>query len=218
MQAAAIPMIISALGTAATIKGAADQRKDQRSILNRQMERQEATSKDSAEQVLQEGQRYTQDARQQALADAENQTFEQTQADIQGAGGADISTAADAGAQSDDFLKTKAARAIDEGTRLTSIAREAAKSRAPGQLRMDDSLSMAKMAGNLGHMWGGTKNLAGANSLDAQNVQEPVYGGLGKIATAMGGAMSSGGYGQAQGALANPYNRGGFAGINFGAR
>jgi hypothetical protein len=53
--------------------------------------------------------------RQQGLQHAETRP-RQTQADLQGAGGAAINAAADAGNVSDDFLKTKAARAIEETT------------------------------------------------------------------------------------------------------
>jgi hypothetical protein len=203
MQAA--PLIVAALGTVATISAEQRAANDRRKILNQQLERTDAASKNAAQQALQEGQRFTQDNREQGLQQAEDKGYQQTQADLQGAGGASIAGAADAGNVSDDFLKTKAARAIDEGNRLTSIARETAKARAPGQLRMDDSLSMANLAGNLQDLWGTTRNMAGANSLDAQSVRPPAYGSLGKIATAAGGAMGS--YGQTSG-----------GGINFGAR
>lgn len=217
-----IPLLISAAGTAASISAEEKQKSDQRAVLNRQLERDDQATKNSTQQVLQEGQRYDMSNRQQGLQDAENRTFGQTQADLQGAGGATINAAADAGNVSDDFLKTKAARAIEENTRLTDAAREAARTRAPGQLHMDDSLSMANLAGNLQNLWGTTKNLASANGMDAQSVQAPGYGHLGKVATAVGGAMASNGYGRtdATGMPPNPYATGPYrrTGINFGAQ
>lgn len=211
-----IPLLIAAGGTALSMSATEKQEADKRKVLNRQMERDDQASQKSTEQALQEGQRFTQDAREQGLQEAEDKTYAQTQADLQGAGGATINAAGDAGAVSEDFLKTKAARAIEETTRLSQAAREAAKVRAPGQLHMDDSLSMARMAGNLQNLWGTTQNMARANGMDAQSVREPGYGNLGRVATAVGGAMAAGGYGQTAGTTPpNPYYR---AGINFGAR
>jgi hypothetical protein len=222
---AILPLLVSAAGTAATISAEQKQQDDQRRILNRQMERNDQATKNSTQQVLQEGQRYDMSNRQQGLQDAENRTFAQTQADLQGAGGAAITGAADAGNVSDDFLKTKAARAIEENTRLTDAAREAARTRAPGQLQMDDSLSMANLAGNLQNLWGTTKQMASANGLDAQGVQAPGYGNLGKVATAVGTSMASNGYGQTAAADGgsyppNPYATGPYrrSGVNFGAK
>jgi hypothetical protein len=198
---------------------------DKRSILNRQLESADKATERSAQEVQQEAQRYGQDARMQGLEQAEQKIYGQTQADLTGAGGASIATAADNANVSEDYLKTKAARVIGETTRLTDVAREAAKHRAPGQLGMDDSLSLAGMSGRLGSMWGSTRNVARANSLDADSVEAPAYGALGQIATAAGGAAAANGM-RAQGAGVmppNPYATGPYAsrpagGINFGAR
>lgn len=202
---------LSAAGTVAQMQAAEDERNQKRQILNRQLERDDQASQKSNEQVLQEGQRYAQANRQQGLQDAEDQTYKQTQADLQGAGGANIGTAGEAGNVSEDFLKTKAARAIDEGNRLTQVARETAKSRAPGQLQMGDSLSMANLAGNLQNLWGTTKNMSGATNLDAQDVSMPMYGQLGKVASAvapLAGAQQSGVSWDADGSYARKYGRG----------
>lgn len=219
----ALPMIIAAAGTVASMSAQQQQAREQRGILNRQLERDEQATNKSTAMVQDEGQRFSQQARQEALQGAEDKTYQQTQNDLSGAGGANIAAAASAGNVSDDFLKTKAARAIEEGTRLTSIAREAAKARAPGQVQMDDSLSLADLSGNLQNLWGSTKNMARANGMAASSVQEPGYGALGKIATAVGGGLAASGYGQTTGMEGgippNPYVTGPYrAGINFGAR
>lgn len=217
-----VGLILSAAGTAASVSANEEAKDDRRSLLNRQLEATEKTTDKSIDLVQQEAQRYGQQARMDGLKQNEQKAFDQVQADIAGAGGASIATAADNANTSDDFLKTKAARAIDEGTRLTSIAREAAKSRAPGMLNLDDSLSMAGMQGRMGSMWGSRKNLAGANSMDAEAVEAPAYGALGTIATAAGGAMAARGTAaNNRGVMPpNPYATGPYAtsGINFGAR
>lgn len=200
----ALPLIISAAGTAATIYGEQEQRQQQRDVLNRQLARDDAASQQSNQQVLQEGQRYTTANRQQALQDAADKTYGQMQTDLAGAGGADIGTAANDANVSNDFLTTKAARAIEEGQRLTDIARETAKARAPGQLQLLDSQSMANLAGNLQNLWGTTKNMAGATNLDAQGVTLPAAGQLGKVASAVGAGMAYGGYGQGAGVQWDP--------------
>ncbi len=227
MQAAPLiaeyaPLILAGAGTALQMSAAQKQQEDQRRVLNRQFERDDEAAAKSTQEALMEGQRYAQPAREQALQEAEDQTYAQTQADLQGAGGATINAAGDAGNVSEDFLKTKAARAIEETTRLSDAAREAAKARAPGQLQMDDRLSMARMAGDLGSLWGTTKNMATANGMEAQSVEQPGYGNLGKVASAVGSGMAYGGYGQGEPDTGVPPNpnvpRRRPAGINFGAR
>jgi hypothetical protein len=210
------PLIMSAVGTAATMMASKEQADDRRSILNRQLQETEKATDKSIDMVQQEGKRFDQQARLDAMKQAEDKTFDQTQTDIAGAGGAALPAAAGAGNVSEDFLKTKAQRAVEEGSRLTSIAREAAKARAPGMLNFDDSLSMARLQGDSRNLWGSTRNLARANSMDADSVEAPAYGALGSIASAIGGGMAKGGFGQqsTSGVPPNPYAK--QAGINFG--
>jgi hypothetical protein len=186
-------MIIAALGTAASIAAEREQANDRRAVLNRQFERDEQTTNKATGLVEDQGQRYNAENRLQGLQDREQENYAQAQADIDGAGGASIGTAATDANTSSDFLKTKAARTIEEGTRLSSIARAAAKYRAPGQLQMDDSLSNAGLANSISNLWGSNQGMGRATTLDAQNVQQPLYGSLGRIATAVGGAMGSSG-------------------------
>jgi hypothetical protein len=230
----AIPMLIAAAGTAATIAGQRQQERKQRQILNQQLDRESQATDKTAQMVQDEGQKYTMANRQDALAQTEQKAYDQSQADLNGAGGTNIATAADNANVSDDFLKTKAARAVDEGNRLTAVAREAAKARAPGMMNLEDSLSMAGLAGNLQNTWGTVKNMGAASGLDAQSVQLPGYAQLGKIATAVGGAMGSSGFGQPSsqtgmegGIPANPFATGPYrsgvgyqsgSGVNFGGR
>lgn len=208
-----LPYIIQAAGTAATLHGQNKAAQERRDILNQQVARNTQATDKAIGMTMDQATRYAAPARTDALAQNEQKSYDQTQADIQGAGGAAIPVAASAGNVSGDFLKLKAAKAVEEGQRLTAMAREAAKARAPGMLGLDDSISMADTMGNVRSLMGTTRNMANANTLDAQAVQDPAYAGLGKIATAVGTGMAAGGFGrQRPGVPPNPN----VSGINFG--
>lgn len=179
-------LLLSGGGTALQMMAQRDQADERRAVLNRQLERDKAATDRAAQMVQNEGQNFSAQARQQALADQEQRTFDQSQSDIQGAGAGVVNTAAGNGAVSDDFLRDKAQRQVDEGDRLTAVARAAAKSRAPTQLATTDALRRANLAGELQSLWGTTKNMGSANSLDAQSVEAPLYGTLGGIASSVG--------------------------------
>ncbi|APW37167.1 hypothetical protein RD110_08110 [Rhodoferax koreense] len=183
-------MLLSGGGALLQNQAQQDQADEKRQILNRQMERDNAATDKATALVQTEGQNYGMDQRNQQLAANEDKAYQQAQTDIAGAGGALVDTAGDAGNVSADFLKDKASRTIDEGTRLTSIAREAAKNRSAGGLMNDDALRRAGLAGNLQNLWGTTKNMDSATRNDADSVQTPGYGLLGSIASAAGGAMA----------------------------
>lgn len=220
-------LLLSGVGTAMQMSAQRDAQKERRSILNRQLEETDRATDKSLDMVQQEAKNFDQQSRLEQMQQAEAKGFQQAQADMQGAGGggAVLSTATEAGNVSDDFLKTKAAQAITEGNRLTAIAREAAKTRAPGRMRLDDSLRMAALSGDLENVWGGARNIARSNSLDAQAVQEPGYGALGSIASAIGTGMGMRAMNTptaTPGVPPNPYVTGPYrtapAGINFGGR
>lgn len=175
-------------GTALQMKAAEDQKDERRSILNRQLERDDAATSKAIQLVQDESGQYNMPNRLDAIQKQEDQTYQQINTDMQGAGGAMVDTASDAGNVSEDFLKTKAARAVDEGSRMTSIAREAAKARAPGSMLSEDALRRAGMAGNLQNIWGTNSNMGRATGQDAEGVEAPIYGNLGKIASTLGSA------------------------------
>lgn len=208
-----LPYIVQAVGTAATVHGQNKAAKERRAILNAQMERERQATDKSVDLVMNEANRYAMPARTEALTANEGKTYDQIQADLQGAGGAAISTSTNSPNVSKDFLTTKALRTIEEGQRMTAMAREAAKARAPGMLGLDDRISMADTGGQVRHTLGAARNLNDASGLAAQAVQDPAYAGLGKIATAIGSGMAAGGYGKPRpGVPPNPYA----SGINFG--
>lgn len=191
-----IAMAIAAGGTALQMSAQQDAADERRATLNRQLERDDQSQNKAIDLVQKEGQNYGMDERLKAMKGQEDQTYAQTQADMQGAGGSLVNTSADAGNVSEDFVRGKAERAVTEGSRLTSIAREAAKARAPSSMMSEDALRRAGMAGSLQNTWGANTNMARATGIDAQNVQEPGYGALGAIASSIapsvGGMMGKG--------------------------
>lgn len=221
----AAALAVSLAGTGLQMMDARSQQKQQRSILNRQMERNEEATDKAVDMVQDEAQNFDSQSRMDQMRQAQNKTYAQTQADLEGAGGALVDTAGDAGNVSDDFLKTKAARAIEEGNRMTAIAREAARVRAPGSMRLEDSLRMGSLVGDTASLWGTTKNMANANALEAQSVGPGSMGALGAVAGAIGQGMAMRGMAPKPGAMPgvppNPYATGPYrvnSGINFGAR
>ncbi len=188
-----IPLALAAGGTVMQASAQQDAADEKRSILNRQMERDDAATDKANQLVNTEGQNYGMDERTKQLATNESKIYDQTQSDLASAGaGGTLNTSGDAGNVSADFLKNKASRSIDEGTRLTSIARAAAKSRSAGGLMNDDALRRAGMASNLQNVWGTASNMDKATRADAENVQAPAYGALGSIASAIGNTMGQG--------------------------
>lgn len=214
MTAAALPYLLAGAGTLAQMKSTADANDKRRSILNAQLDRDDAAAKKSNALILNESEKFAPEVRKEAMIANEEKLFGQQQADLQsGAGGGElgaITTAGGAGNVSDDFLRAKADRAVTEGNRLTSIARELAKTRAPGQLAIDEGYSRGNLSSELSNIAGTNQNYARAASNDAGAVQEGNLGAFGKIASAIGMGMAAGGAAKAAGAAA-----GGGTGIGF---
>jgi hypothetical protein len=95
-------------------------------------------------------------------------------------------------------------------------------------MRMDDSLRLAGLTGNLTNVWGGVKNMQRATANDVGSIGPSTLGTLGSVATAIAPAFN--GYGAATSAgtqqsgvpawdaalqRAPAYRPGG---INFGSR
>ncbi len=185
-----VPLLLAGGGAILQSQSKQEQADEKRSILNRQLERDDATSKKAVNLVQNEGQNYGLDARKDALNTQEGKTLDQITTDMQGATlGA---TAGEAGNVSSDFTKDRASRAVDEGLRMTSIAKEVAKTRAPGMLQGEDGLRKANLSSTLQNIGGSNTNMARANSLDADAVQEPGYGALGSIASAIAPGFGGG--------------------------
>lgn len=213
-MAAAIPAGLSAIsplaiglaggGLAANLLGERQAAKERRNILNRAIDRTDQTQKQATQQILDEGSNYGQ-KRLDAVDAQQQSALAQSLKDIgvsqePGAGGQFIDTAGSGGNVSADFLKSSADRAISEGNRITDVARELSKVRAPGMQAMNDSTRRADLTQRLASAAGTNRNLAEAAQLDAQNVDTPVWGKLGKIATTLGTLAAAGGIGAAPGA------------------
>lgn len=179
-------------GTVASVMAQQQQQQDQRDILNKQAEKTHQAEDQSAKLVTQEGTNYQGDARAAAMQAQQQATMAQSQKDL-GVAPTIIEGAGDAGNVSKDYLTQKADTALSEGNRLTAIARELSKTRAPGQLQATEGLRRADLAGTLQDLWSTTRNGANAAEQDAQSVTEPWWGTAGKLLAAGGTA-----YGMAQ--------------------
>lgn len=205
-----LPLLaLTAGGTVLQSQAAQEQADQKRQVLNRQLTRDDQTTDKAIDLTQQEAQKYAPAARLAAMQGQEGQIFDQSQKDI-GAGGALVDTAGDNGNVSEDFLKAKADRAVTEGNRLTDIAREAAKTRAPTALEGEEGLSKADLAGSLQSLFGTNRNLAGATENDAAGVQEPGYGLIGKLGSSIGTALL------ARNLAAKPVGAGGTGGAGTG--
>lgn len=199
-MAAAIPYVIMAVGTAAQISAQNEQKRDQRKLINQAYDQLDAGTSKTSKAIAEAAQQYDAQSRQQGMDEATQQIAGQQTKDLGGAGATMINGAGDAGNVSQDYLTAKADRAVSEGTRLSNIAKQIAKTRAPGSLMTKEGLNNADTMGNVSSIWGTARGLTGALTRDAGSVQAPGYGQLGSVASAIGGAMAAGGYGSGGGA------------------
>lgn len=189
-------------GAAMQAVGNQQQKAQQRKILNRAMSEEQDTQDKAIEAVAQEAQTMAPTSRAQAMLDAENAAYDRNMADLTGAGADLIDTAQGSGNVSEDFVRAKADKQLAEGERLSSIARQLAKVRAPGQVATDESMRRSALAEEMGSMWGQQARSSKAATLDAQSVGTPMIGQLGKIASlaSMAGSMAGMGATAAAGA------------------
>lgn len=192
--------IIAAAGTALSMSGERRAANERRDIMNHQLARTNATMDKTTGQILDEGKKYTPGQRMQDMVAQEGATFDQEQKDLSGAAAGVLPTAGDAGHVSQEFLKAKADRTLSEGNRMTSIARELAKVRAPGQQMQTEGLRRANLTGDVASQWATDRHLGDAAQLDAQSVEEPWWGQLGKIGQQVGMMGMMGGFGGGAGA------------------
>lgn len=204
MAAAAIPYIIMAVGTAAKMAGDRNAAREKRSILNQAMDRNNEAQDKANAQLIDEAGEYSGQKRTDAINAQQDATYNQSLQDIGmgqgGNAGVTIDTAGSDGALSGDFLKAKADKAISEGNRITQVAREFAKVRAPGQRSLQDSMRLADVQGQIGSAGATTRAMSRAAELDAQNVSSPWWGKLGGLAAQAAAIYASGGAAGAAGA------------------
>lgn len=171
-------------GTAAEADAARRKRNQQRDILNQAFRKSSENADKANAAVMDAGAEMDATKRLAEMQGEETQTFGQAMGDLKasGAGGDIISAAGDAGNTSADFAKAKADRALTEGNRMTAMAREMAKVRAPGQMQMNQGLRRADAQERASSIWGSNRNMMDAYTSDAEGVQDPWYGTVGKLA------------------------------------
>lgn len=183
-------LLLAGAGTGLEMMGQRNAEKKQRGIINRALERTAQTQDTAAQRVLAEGANYGQ-KRLDDVAAQEQTAMAQALKDIgaqdqSGAGASVIDTAGDGGAVSGDFLKAKADRAISEGNRLTSVARELAKVRAPGQQMTAEGMRRANLTDQLGSAASSNRAMTQAAGMDAESVDVPWWGKAGSLAKQVG--------------------------------
>lgn len=198
-----LALALAAGGTGVSMLGQQQARDEQRSILNRQLARTNQTQSNVTNEVMNEAKKYTPDARMADMQANESRVLGQSQKDLGAA--SPVAGAGAAGARSADYARSKAVSDAMEGDRLSAIAREAAKTRAPGAMMVGEGLRRADLTGDVAHQWGADRNMANAAQLDASNVQEPWWGQLGKIAQTVGMGAALGGAGGLAAGAAAPY-------------
>jgi len=204
-MAAAIPYAIMVGGALMQQRAAQQQGDERRTQINQALARTSATQQKANTAIGAEAAKLAPAARivnLQSQADADTNA---ANADLQAAGATDgtgnaiIDTAGDHGAVSKDFLTAKADRALAEGSRLTSLARQVARARAPGQLQEQEGQNRADLSEQLGDMWGSARNLNDANQATAAGIELPGYGTLGALASQLGAAYAGKGTGASAG-------------------
>jgi hypothetical protein len=195
------PTIAAALiggGTAAQMVAARQQAKQQRSVLNRAFEANDKTTEGGTADVLQEASKAAPGGQAQAMQTAEDAAYERTRSDLTGAGADIIQTAGENGRQSDAFRTALEQKQGQEGDRMSAIAREFARLRAPADVQRDQALSRAALAERIASTQVSNQRRAQAAQLDAQDVETPWYGDVGKIASLVGSVgLGMGGAGSA---------------------
>lgn len=157
-------------------------KRERRQILNQAFDEQRNATDKSTASIVGEAASLSGDARRAAMDAQEAAVYDQTRMDLDSADG-DMMGSDTGGNVSSDFMKAKADKAITEGNRLTAIAREAAKLRAPGLMNDEEKRRQADLMSRTGSMWGTVKNRTNAAMQDAEAVQMPWYGQLGQVIT-----------------------------------
>ena len=174
-------------GTAAQMLAAKQQRKEQQSILNRALDVNDRSTKRGTADTIENAQQQQGGVAQLgAVQQAQDQAAQRTMTDLQGAGADLIDTAGGDGVQSQAFLTAKADKALSEGNRMTAIARETAKVRAPGMVQTDSAMARGDLAERMASMQASGRARSQAAQLDSNAVETPLYGQLGQIASMVG--------------------------------
>jgi hypothetical protein len=198
-----IPLAVAAAGAYAQHRGDQMAADDRRGVLNRQLDRTQKTQDQASQMVLDEGQNLNPAQRaldMQAQAEA---NYTQSQKDLTGAhtgAGADLIGGQPTARVSDDYRAAQTAVGATEGDRLSAIARELSKVRAPGQVGASEAQRRAQLSQTTGSLWGTNQNYDRAAQLEANSIDSPWWGKAGGLAKQAGLAYALGGAGGAGGA------------------
>lgn len=172
------------MGPVAEMAGAAQQRRQRARILGGAMDDAGRVQERGIADVTAEAQRLAPEQRLADMAAAEQSVLQQSQADMGGIG--EMPVAQGAGAVSQAFEAMRGQRAGEESARLGRIAQMLAATRAPGEVERMGAMRRGSMAEQLASMWRGQRNRANAAQMDADAVEMPLYGQIGRLATQIG--------------------------------
>lgn len=166
--------------------------KRQRNYLNSGMADSERTQAEAIQRVLAEAQTASPDARMQAMQQAEDRNYGQA---MQDAAGATLQGTGSGGRLPAEFTAAMDARGQEEAGRMSNIAREMARVRAPGDVAATDSIRRSGMSEALASLWNSSNQRSQAAQMDAQAVQTPWWGQVAGIVnrTAARAASAGGG-------------------------
>ncbi len=186
-----LALALAAGGTGAQLLGQRQQRRERASILNRAMDQAEQTQARAIQDVTAEGRKMIPEQRLNDMRAAEDATYARTMDDL---GGISVEPSQGAGAVSPAFEQMRAQRMGEESGRMSAIARELAKLRAPGQVDTEGAMRRGSMSEALSSMFRSQRNRSNAAQMDAEAVDMPLYGELGGLAAQAGsiGLMAGG--------------------------
>ena len=204
-MAAAAPYALMIGGELLKNRAANQQASEQRGEINAALGRTSQTQQKANGLVEAQARDLSPIARAAAMAAQSGANLTGAKADLAAAGATDgqgnaiINTAGDSGAVPMEFTKAKADRALTEGNRLSTIAQQLAKTRAPGQLVEQEGQNRANLTEQIANLWDTTKALNDANTATAGDTQLPGYAAVGDLASAAGSAWAGKGFGAAGG-------------------
>lgn len=182
-----LALALAAGGTGLSVIGADKKARDQRAILNRQFDRTQATQQQATPQAIEEGQRIGGPQRLAEMQAAAGASTAQTMDDLKGAGAGLIDTAgASGGVQSQALRDATEQRQATEGDRMSTIAQQLGNLRSVGKVQTEGAQRRASLAEALGSLWNTDRAHVNAAQMDAQSVDDPWYGKLGKLASMVG--------------------------------
>lgn len=195
-----IPLAIAGAGAYAQHRGDTMAAEDRRGVLNRQLERTDKTQDQAAQMVLDEGNKLNPAARALDMQSQAEANYQQSVKDLQGAhqgAGGDLvgGPQAPTARVSDDYRLAQDASGAVENNRLSAIARELSKVRAPGQVGATEAQRRAQLSQTTGSLWGTNQNYDRAAQLQADSIDSPWWAKLGGLAKQAGLAYALGGAG-----------------------